>query len=98
MSRSSISALERQQWTIVINDLSPMGHQALFTKLWKVYANGVTVTVSIQGDEGQFVLCTDLGHSGSRTNRTENGRFSTLEAASTRLIQECNGWDRTWEA
>jgi hypothetical protein len=44
------------------------------------------------------VLYTDLGHSGSGTNRTENGRFSTLDAASNRLIQECSGWDRTWEA
>ena len=97
-SLSSISTLERQQWTIVINDISPVGHHALFTRLWKIYANGVSVTLSIQGDEGQFVLYTDLGHSGSGTNRTENGRFSTLDAASNRLIQECKGWDRTWEA
>ena len=96
--RSSISALERQQWKIVINDMSPVGHQAVFTRLWKVYANGVAVTLSIQLEEEQFVLYTDLGHAGSRTNRTENGRFSTLEAATNRLIQECSGWDRTWDA
>jgi len=97
-SRSNIVALERQQWKIVINDMSPVGHQAVFTRLWKVYANGVAVTLSIQVEEEQFVLYTDLGHARSRTNRTENGRFSTLEAASNRLIQECSGWDRTWDA
>ena len=97
-SRLSVIALEHQQWNIVINDLSPVGHQAVFTRLWKVYANGVAVTLSIQVEEEKFVLYTDLGHAGSRTNRTENGRFPTLEAASNRLIQECSGWDRTWEA
>ena len=97
-SQSNIVALECQQWKIVINDLNPVGHQAVFTRLWKVYANGVAVTLSIQVEEEQFVLYTDLGHAGSMTNRTENGRFSNLEAASSRLIQECNGWDRTWEA
>ena len=97
-SRPNIVALEHQQWTIVVNDVSPVGHKTLFIKVWKVYANGVAVTVSVQHEQEQFVLYTDLGHSGSGTNRTENGRFSTVEAASHRLIQECNGWDRTWEA
>ena len=97
-SRSNIVALEHQQWKIVISDLSPVGHQAVFTRLWKAYANGVAVTLTIQVEVEPFVLYTDLGHAGSRTNRTENGRFSTLEAASNRLIQECRGWDRTWEA
>ena len=97
-SRSNIAALEHQQWTIVVNDVSPVGQKTVIIKAWKVYANGVAVTVSVQHEHEQFVLYTDLGHSGSGTNRTENGRFSTLEAASQRLIQECNGWDRTWEA
>jgi hypothetical protein len=90
-------ALEQQQWTIVVNEVSPVPHQTSFIELWKMYANGVAVTLSIYDEEGQFVVYTDVGHAMSGSNRTESGRFSTINAALQQLIQACYQWDGTWE-
>ena len=91
------TALQQQQWTIVINEASPVPPRASLIELWKMYANGVAVTLSIQEEAGQFVLHTDVGHAMTGSNRVESVRFSTGDATVQRLVQECQQWDRTWE-
>jgi hypothetical protein len=90
------TALKQQQWTIVVSEVNRAPHQASL-ELWKMYANGVAVTLSIHDEEGQFVVYTSVGHAGTGTNRAEDGRFSTVDAAIQQLIQACYRWDRTWE-
>lgn len=89
------TALEQQQWTVVVNDVSPL--KASLVELWKMYANGVAVRLSIQDEEGQFVVYADVGHAAAGTNRIESGRFSTRNDAVVQLIQECSHYDRAWE-
>ena len=91
------SALEQQQWIIVVNEASPVPHKMSLIELWKMYANGVAVTLSIQEEAGQFVVYEAVGHAMSGSNRTESGRFSTVNAALHQLIQACHQWDGTWE-
>jgi hypothetical protein len=91
------AALEQQQWTIVVNDVSPLPLKASLIELWKMYANGVAVRLSTQNEQGQFVVYADVGHAAAGTNRIEYGRFSTLKAAVDQLIQECSQYDRAWE-
>jgi hypothetical protein len=91
------AALEQQQWTIVVNDVSPLPHKGSFIELWKVYANGVAVRLTTQNEQGQFVVYADVGHAAAGTNRIEYGRFSTLKAAVDQLIQECSQYDSAWE-
>jgi hypothetical protein len=91
------SALEQQQWTIVVNEASLVHHKASLIELWKMYANGVAVTLSIQEEAGQFVVYEAVGHAMTGSNQTESGRFSTVKAALQQLIQSCYQWDGTWE-
>ena len=91
------AALEQQQWTIVANDVSPLPLKASFVELWKMFANGVAVRLSVQDEQGQFVVYADVGHAAAGTNRIESGRFSTLNDAVDLLIQECSHYDRAWE-
>jgi hypothetical protein len=91
------AALEQQQWSIDVNDVSPLPHQASLIELWKVYANGVAVRLSIQHEQGQFLVYADVGHASTGTNTIEYGRFSTRNAAVEQLIQECAHYDRAWE-
>ena len=90
-------ALEQQQWTITVNETNSVPSKAALIELWKMYANGVAVTLSIQEEAEQFVLYTDVGHAMTGSNRVESDRFSTGDAAVHRLVQECQQWDRTWE-
>lgn len=91
------TALEQQQWTIVVNDVCPLPLKASFVELWKMYANGVAVKLSIQDEQGQFALYADVGHAAAGTNRIQSGRFSTLNDAVAQLIQECAQYDSAWE-
>jgi hypothetical protein len=91
------TALEQQQWVVVINQVNPVPPKASLIQLWKTYANGLAVTLSIHDEAGQFVVYIDVGHAMTGSNRTEYGRFSTVEVAIQQLIQECYRWDRTWE-
>jgi hypothetical protein len=63
-----------------------------------MFANGVAVRLAIQDEAGQFVVYASVGHASTGTNRIEYGRFSTLNAAVDRLIQECSQYDRAWES
>jgi hypothetical protein len=92
------TALEQQQWTFVVKDVSPLPRQGSLIELWKMFANGVAITLSIYSEEGQFVVYEDVGHAASGTNRTEYGRFSTENAAVQQVIKACNRWDGIWEA
>lgn len=91
------AVLEQQQWTLVVNTASPASPPTALAVVWKMYANGVAVTLSIHDEEGEFVVYTDVGHAGAGTKRTESGRFSSLDAATHHLIQACSQWDSTWE-
>jgi hypothetical protein len=91
------AALEQQQWIIDVHDVSPLPHNASLVELWKMYANGVAVTLSIQNEQGQFVVYADVGHAAAGTNRIECGRFSGLDAAVDQLIQTCCLYDGAWE-
>jgi hypothetical protein len=97
LDQQTRAALEQQQWSIDVNDVSPIPHKTSFVELWKMYANGVAVTLSIQHEQGQFVVYADVGHAAAGTNRIEYGRFSTLDAAVAQLIQACYQYDGAWE-
>jgi hypothetical protein len=90
------SALQEQQWTIVVAEENPPS-QATLIELWKTFANGVAITLSVHHDQGQFVLYEDVGHAASGTKRTALDRCSTLDTAIQQMIQECRQWDRVWE-
>jgi hypothetical protein len=89
--------LKQRQWTVAVNNVTPLPHKASFNVLWKMYTNGVAIMLSIHHDEGQFVVYEDVGHAASGTNRTEHGRFSTVNAAVQQLLQVCYESDSTWE-
>jgi hypothetical protein len=91
------AALRQQQWIVDVNDVSPLPHQASLIESWKVYANGVAVRLSIQVEQGQFVVYAAVGHASMGTNTIEYGRFSTLNVAVDQLIEECAHYDRAWE-
>jgi len=91
------AALEQQQWIIDVNDVSPLPHQASLIVLWKMYANGVAVRLSVQDEQGQFVVHASVGHASTGTNIIEYGEFSTLDAAVDQLIQACSQYDGAWE-
>ena len=91
------TALKQRFWTIIVNDVNLILHRVSFIVLWKTYANGIAIMLSVQDEEGQLVMYTEVGHAASGTSRTESGRFSTLHAAVHQLIQACNEWDSTWD-
>jgi hypothetical protein len=89
--------LKQRQWTVAVNDVTPLPHKASLIELWKMYTNGVAITLSIHHEKGQFVVYEDVGHAASGTNRTEHGRFSTVDTAVQQMLQACYEWDSTWE-
>ena len=87
--------LQQGQWICDLEDVNLVPQGVSFVSLWKQYTNGVAITLSIQSENGQFVLYQDAGHAAG-TKRTNCGTFSTVEAAIHQLIQECDSWDNTW--
>jgi hypothetical protein len=90
------SALQEQQWTIVVAEENPPS-QAPLIVLWKTFANGVAITLSVHHEQGQFVVYEDVGHAASGTKRTELDQSSTLDTVIHQMILECQQWDRIWE-
>ena len=90
--------MEEQQWLIAVDEAGPRAENRAFVELWKPFADGVVVRISIREEAGEFVIYEDVGHSAAGTNRLEAGRFSTAEAAVEALIQACDRWDSVWPA
>ena len=88
--------LEQRQWTIIVNDVSPIARIESLIVLWKMYADHMTVTLTIREEDHQFKFYTDLGH-WTGTDRVASSKFSTLEAAMDHLVQECGRLDAMYE-
>jgi len=94
MEEQTQKALQERQW-IVVKDVTLMPQKVPVVELWKQYANGVAIALSIQCEGDQFVLYQDVGHVAG-TNRTNCGTFSTANAAIHQLIEASYSWDDTW--
>lgn len=90
------TALQQRQWTCVTKNANLVAPESPLVELWKHYTNGVAVTLSIDYQEGQFVVYEDVGHAACGTKRTNCGTFATANAAVHHLLQTCYSWDDTW--
>ena len=91
------TALQERQWVVVDKNVNVVPPEGLVVELWKQYANGVAIALSIFYEGDQFVLYQDVGHAASGTNRTNCGAFPTVNAALHQLIEASYGWDSTWD-
>lgn len=94
------TALQERQWVVVdkhVNDVNVVPPEGPLVELWKQYANGVAIALSIHYEGDQFVLYQDVGHAASGNNRTNCGTSPTVNAALHQLIEASRSWDSTWE-
>jgi|GEM_PF-2126896 len=64
----------------------------------KNFGDGPDVTIAIRRDGDGFVLQTSAETRTSGPNVTTSERTSTVDEARSKLVEECEGWDRDMDA